>query len=430
MNSNPIFPQYPAYDEHPANKGLDFYFDKNGISEKVLHNYLSRAQNCAFLNVCMAGHDQVMENIRMIFNTGAKMVSRALTPWVMHGGDCKLYEKCKYYIDLVHSADPEIIFESCIFETVFTSVEQIKIPPETFKAFGLPVEDRCFSYKAMLFPDGRFIDFWGPGGSIPDMTRLETQMWFYYRACLYIDYGFECLHFGQMMLVAKTDINFRIFAKIIKMIREYARDHARRGWILVNAHIYDDRIENSEELISDFHMTPTRGIPPLGAVEHLPSENNPQEIELTDGHFDSIYLDSVGGITPSGWRTSSLPYLVELDNAGTYQKEWLDKPYWPLQTEWYESGWWSFDEISWFSTQPDSYRHEWLRHAYDWVEHIDGYGHCQMPGFRIAAIRGGVDNKEVIPVDYHANNKETHKNGWGDEEVIRSIWVDHRNRNL
>ena len=41
--------------------------------------------------------------------------------------------------------------------------EQLAIPPEVFRAFGLPPEERCFRYEDMLFPDGTYVDHWEPG---------------------------------------------------------------------------------------------------------------------------------------------------------------------------------------------------------------------------------------------------------------------------
>jgi len=37
------------------------------------------------------------------------------------------------------------------------------------------------------------------------MSKLETRMWFFYRATRYIDIGFEALHFGQCHLMDGAD---------------------------------------------------------------------------------------------------------------------------------------------------------------------------------------------------------------------------------
>lgn len=414
--NNPMFPHLEAPSEHPANIGLNFYFDKNGISEEVLRNYLSRAQNC---NVFNDGLGNMEKDIEMLFTTGAKMWSRSYTPWLPGKYEFSLHPIMRETISRVHEIDPDIIFENCIFETTVPSMGDFAIPAHVFRAFGLEPEERNFRPEDMCFPDGRFKDQWGPNTGVPDITQLETQLWFYFRGCMFADLGFECIHFGQIMLMTKDDVGFVIFDRIVRMIRDYARDHARRGWMLFNAHIYDDRVAATDRLICDFHMSPTRGLPPADAVPHAPAPGNPQEIELRVGHFDSIYLDSPGGVTPSGWRTSSLPYIVEMDNACTYEKEWLDTPYWPKQTEWYEGGWWSHDEISWFSVQPDDYRRAWLRHTWHWVKNIDGHGYCQMPGHRGGAVRTDDPDEPVKPKIYYAHER-------GDVETMRDIFIQDR----
>ena len=115
---------------------------------------------------------------------------------------------------------------------------------------------------------------------------------------------------------------------------------------------------------------------------------------------------------------SSLPYLIELDNAG-FATKYIDIPYFPKQTEWYKGGWWGYDEIGWFSVQPAWYRHWWLRHAWHWIKNIDGNGYCQMPGRRGAAVHYGPNLGEYRHETYIAHV-------WGDVEAIRQIWVDDR----
>src|SRR5258708_12475437 len=44
---------------------------------------------------------------------------------------------------------------------------------------------------------------------------------------------------------------------------------------------------------------------------------------------------------------------------------------------------WGWDEISWFSLQPEEYRNNWLRYAYNWIKETDPNGHLQMPVTRM-----------------------------------------------
>jgi len=49
----------------------------------------------------------------------------------------------------------------------------------------------------MIYADGRRKDQWGKGASVPDVSRMETRLWFYFLAASYIDLGFEAIHYGQ-----------------------------------------------------------------------------------------------------------------------------------------------------------------------------------------------------------------------------------------
>ena len=59
-----------------------------------------------------------------------------------------------------------------------------------------PVEKRNFRYADIIYP--RASD--RPVGAecrVPDVSRPETKLWFYFLAASYIDLGFEAIHFGQ-----------------------------------------------------------------------------------------------------------------------------------------------------------------------------------------------------------------------------------------
>jgi hypothetical protein len=40
----------------------------------------------------------------------------------------------------------------------------------------------------------------GSGASVPDISRLETRMFFYFMAKKYMEIGIEAIHFGQAEL--------------------------------------------------------------------------------------------------------------------------------------------------------------------------------------------------------------------------------------
>lgn len=69
-------------------------------------------------------------------------------------------------------------------------------------------------------------------GGIPDLSRQEARLWFYYRATRYIDCGYEVLHMGQVHLYTANDKGMAKTTELFGMIREYAKIHGIRqlGW--------------------------------------------------------------------------------------------------------------------------------------------------------------------------------------------------------
>ena len=86
---------------------------------------------------------------------------------------------------------------------------------------------------------------------------------------------------------------------------------------------------------------------------------------------------------------------------------------------------WGYDEITWFAQQPEAYRNEWLRYAWQWLKDTDPNGHLEMPGGRMLTngppIPGEPGSKQNW---YFANTKsESEPRGFGQEETIRAIWA-------
>jgi hypothetical protein len=155
------------------------------------------------------------------------------------------------------------------------------------------------------------------------------------------------------------------------------------------------------KLLLDFHSFPLR-------IEEVAAK--PKQAQLREGYTDAIYGRSKGGLTPSGWSCEHLPYLVEFDNYGRSRK-----PGEPGMGRFWVWGW---DEITWFSQQPEAYRNEWLRYAWKWVREHDTAGYVQMPGIRCLA--GAANGKRF----YYVNRTDARMpDGFGQEEAIRAIWA-------
>ncbi len=377
----------------------DYNFDGT-ISRAVLENYLSRAIT---MSEFLHGIGDVNDNIRMLENVGAKFIGRAIYRWGGEAGLENLLATAEPIAKRMHEIDPNVILQAAAFEIVSEQVNRIPIPADLFEEFGLEPQQRNFRYEAMLYPDGHRVDQWRRGSSVPDMSQLETRMWFTYLCRRYIDIGIEAIHFGQVEIMDDRDPDHVHWRNMMRRVRQYARTHARRHMVICDAHVPSGGIVHDGELMFDFHSFPLR-IDEV--VEH------PEQGVLKVGYLDSLFGRSKGGVTPSGWSCESLPYLVELDNWGRSGREGQN-----IGAHWI----WGYDEISWFAHQSLEYRNQWLRYAWDWVCEHDRNGYLQMPGSRtLAAPVGDVHW-------YWANNpSDAVPTGFGQEETIKAIWSDER----
>jgi hypothetical protein len=390
-----------AYEQksEPAQARSGGYQFDGTISRQVLENYLSRSITVEGL---LNGRGDLKDNIRMLKSIGAKYIGRALCLWGAERDFKNNIERARQEIPQVLAADPEMILEACVFETISERVNQIAVPDWVFTAFGQPVENRNFRYDDMIYPEGQRRPM-GRNAQVPDESRPETQLWFYYQAASYIDVGCEGIHFGQVELMNKNDPDNVQWARLLGLVRNYAAKHARHHMVLCNGHVPTGGLMHEGNPLLDFNAFPLR---------IMETPGNPQEAILKLGFSDGIYNKSKGGRTFSGWTCDHLPYFVEFDNYGVSRH--------PGQPN--EKGnfiWvWGYDEISWFANQTKQYRADWLRYAWDWVRKTDTNGYLEMPGSRT----------ETSPLDhkrwYFANTPSPAvPDGLGDEDVIRAIWA-------
>jgi hypothetical protein len=387
-----------------ARTGARGYGFDGMISREVLESYLSRS--ITFSSFLRRDHlenswnkGNVDDNYRCIANMGAKFIGRAIWTW---GDEISLFQninESRLLAERAHGIDPEMILQAAIFEAVSINVESIPIPAWVFEEFGLAPEARNFTFNDMYDVGGEFDDFWGENTAVPDMSKLETRMWFFFLAATYIDMGIEALHLGQVDLMTRYDPGQVHWRDMLQRVRAYATTNARRHMVICDAHVPTGGYVHDCSLMFDFHSFPLR-------PEEIAAE--PQKTELVLGHEDSIYKRSKGGIAPSGWACDSLPYIVEFDNFGI-----SDKPNENIGGIWA----WGYDEITWYALQPEEYRNEWLLYAVRWLEENDPNGFLEMPGSRpiSVAINDGHH--------YFANTASVNMtNGFNQEETIKSIW--------
>ena len=376
----------------------DYKFDGE-ISFEVLNNYLDRA-------VTYTGHfcptlyynvddNAIAEAIRFITNVGAKYIQRAGGEWHPSIVTENNFEAIKNRIAKAHEIDPDIIFESCIFEVVTSAVNEIPIPAWVFEAFGKEPENRNFCMDKMRFDDGYKGNF-DTGTIVPDVTKAEVQMFIYFRACRFIDMGFEALHLGQVLLTGRLEEDNATYAELVGMIREYAKKNARRHYVLINAHNNNFTAPDGT-MIADMIVAPLRPAPADDDVDHEVSEDNPQRCVLKPNYWKSVYQSGISGRSPSGWYAEKYPYLVEFDNYGGTLGDTSKK----------DSYVWGRDEIVWYINQPSWYRQEFMNYAVDKIKSFDENGHIALVGHR-----GG---------KYFANSSKYCENGKDDEEFIKQL---------
>eukprot|EP01084_Bolivina_argentea_P103493 185369_1 len=378
-------------------------------SENALKYYLSRAQTVEAVLCEQITEPSIKANtsdsIRMLHDIGTRYAGRAVYTWGQEQNIAKILPQAKSNANKIHANDPYMILEGAIFEIVTqTGVQTIHIPPYVFKAFDQPVINRTFNYTAMLFPDGTYVNHWGSGSSVPDMTQLETRLWFFYVGTQYMNIGIEALHCGQIMLMSKQDKGMVMTYQLLDKLRMYAASNARRGWVLCNAHLYQDpwvHLNGTQQLIWDLHAFPSR-------PDAQPNKSGEQCI-LKVNFEDAMYKKSAGGIAVAGWKTNNLPYMVELDNYGCTNhpgQQWKNDTYHPF----------GYDEITWFAQQPDTYRNEWLQYVATWLVQNDPVGHFEMPGLRPICYPT-VQSNETF---YDASKDEPY--GFAQEDTIANIW--------
>ena len=356
------------------------------ISRPVLENYLARSATVASLL-----HMTLDDDLRMMENTGCKFAGRVIWMWGGENRIDSLIAKADPFAKRIHEMDPELILQGAIFEIVSKHVNEIPIPVSVFQEFGLEPEKRNFRYDDMLYDKGHRVDFWNKGESVPDMSKLETRMWFLYIAKRYIDIGIEAIHFGQVALMDDNDRGHKHWLDMLARTRQYAAKHARRHMVICDAHVPSGGIVHGGKLMFDLHTFPSR---PKCV------EGQPYKAILEKGYIDAIYGRSAGGITPSGWSCKALPYIVELDNFGSSDH--------PGQCRTSDIFVWGWDEIGWFIQQPEEYRNEWLIYAYNWVRENDPVGYFQLPlrrfGHYSASMISGRRQEETIKAIWATNN--------------------------
>jgi hypothetical protein len=339
-------------------------------------------------------------NLELVAELQPALIGRAALVWGWEDLMLRSLAGLRARTSQVHAVAPDAVVQGCIFEFVSRDLERVRVPAHVQQAFGLEVQERHYVFADMLPLDGP--PFRYPGHHVeaaaPDISRLETRLWFYHLATLYLDAGLEAIHLGNISRIAAHDPQLRWTAELIGRIRTYAAAHARRGWVILDAHTHG--LVRDGRLLLDFHSWPLR--------PREVGEPAAQDVVLEAGFLDSIYGRSLGGVTPGGVYRRHQRFLVEIDNgyAGAA----------PGGCELPECVW-GYDEISWFARQSPARRDELLGYFWRRVPELDPAGRFQVPAIRPlqSLLKRGCDH-------YYLHDPEELGCGGGQVQTVLQLW--------
>ncbi len=391
--------------------------------------------------------------LQMIVDTGAKHVWDLMSFW---GGPSTtenlfyLLNTLKHDIEFIHAHDSEVICGASICE--FGSIDGFD---------GLQSDG---TYKlGVLLPPAWMVDLFYPPSSSPrpakyseyfyyadmvldpskctaaktdftpchfDFSKQETQLWYFYLATLYIDYGVEAIHFGDLFDGAKVDKanGWPLLWRLVGLIREYAKTHSRRGVVLLDAHMmykiangyyYDPNPsaplpDSVRQLIFDFYS--------LGTFYTRNDHSNCHDGGLENSDYpvileggNGLLHHSPGGLHPQGWYCKNTPALSRFDTSGIYDGAGCGfhdeaDPQGPND--------YGFDNQTWFCMHNSDLKRLILAYTYYKIKCLDPNCHFGMPArvhYHESSTDGGKDYNAFSVTTMIADlwsNRYVGPNGW------------------
>lgn len=238
----------------PRKQSAELTFAKQSdLTSDLIDRYLSRAIS-HFLPWGKPARSR-----RFLENTGTKYIHWSHLLWGQSPPEWKTL--CSE-IDSVHGTDwgADVVYEAGVMECVYRSqVDSVRIPDWLYKCMddlGInktrkpgPKGERYFSYENMF---DRTADDWPPQnigrwdrdekgvdrGSVPDITMVETQLWYAYLITEYIDAGFEGIFFGQIGLTGARDTGNECTWELCQFAKRIAAARAYRHAVFLSTHHY------------------------------------------------------------------------------------------------------------------------------------------------------------------------------------------------
>lgn len=394
---------------HPADlSGPLQFMGQEQLTKSLLEAYLDRAV------VHMSGNSREPEvwgerGLEYLRATGAKFNHWADLGWVRVYTiyDWRVLRRA---VDQVHGSDwgADVLFECGIMEAIGRQqVDSTEIPPwllTLMEEFGIQDQRRFgpngagyFSYEGMFDRDApnwprHLVGLWYADReheqSVPDITMLETQLYYAYLLAEYLDAGFEGVMFGQTMLTGARDKDNAALATLCEFARKWATARAYRKAVTLTSHIYDSRDWQGKPLFT--HLTwPTR----LSYSPEAP-------FELRMGPPFKAEGGRQGGeeIEHLLKLPHDLPILLEIDNYGRASG--------PSAV--CEAG---YDEITGFAAKPQAERERFLEEYYfkvrNWKNATgNNRVHLALPGYRCLcdsiSLGQGPDGNPLPAVSFYS----------------------------
>lgn len=367
--------------------------------------------------------------LRLIRNVKPKFIGDAIANWG-YWDKVPYWSRSAVLVYDIKKIDPEIIVQASPNEFVTELVvnNEGEIPQWVWDAYGLANEHRSFDIQKMKFADwqtnkSHWWEYVGynasglPNAIVPDISKQESRMWFYYVGRKYIDMGCESLNFSQAGLMNNMSTNPVYWNIVFDKLRDYARlqDPNKIRYLLIASHgkgmkdgnnrLAFDFVEGparpSEMVSTPFSLNPIMvgphmAIPlyPNGGVTVLKKDACPN---------DEIYGKTMGGINPSGWTTEKSYGMIFLDNFGFEDgsvPSQFGTPHSPPQ-DCYSPFYW--DEQTWFALNNKAYRDDWLKYAWYQVKFLDPWLYFSPPVRRDISVT----KNDPITRHYYANNPGT-----------------------
>lgn len=375
-----------------------------------LNNILGHAVTASRLDVS----DSFNDDLRVLSRINAHFLGRAAYQWItatsQEEEDAHFATAADLASNVHERVGQHVVLQACLFEAIYPQVDRIQVPAWVFEQLGQTVEIRNFRYADMVsdsvkVPAQGLGSPWA-GGSVPDVSREESIRWFYYRARRYLEAGFEALHIGQLHLIAGADTGYHAVERLIGAIRSAAVEHARRGWVILDAHSHG--VARNGRLLLDATSRP------LSARAIM---TYPEAISLVRRGT------SLRGVHPGGWECDDAPVLLEIDN-------WHGYSLYPDPVRWLDgearagAGRWGWDDISWFAHQSIDDRHAFLSYTDSWVCLQGPEWHFQ-PAVRRPLARAAVVRPDGSRIYYYrANNRsQACEDGFGDEAALETLFA-------